>query len=205
MRRRILLVRHCQSQANADGRIEGKGDSPLSELGRQQAEAVAAFVAAQGLGDVTLISSSQARAIATAASIAAACGWTSSQDHRIREGELGWMEDLAYTEVGRHMAERGVKDLDADLHGGESLAVVGERFWEALGEALAGSPLAGDGVLVFVSHGYAIQALLRRLDPAVAIPRFIGNGDVVEIWLEDGALTGAPTHHPLKVEPDHGA
>ena len=50
MPRRILLVRHCQSQANADGRIEGKGDSPLSEAGREQARRVGAFVAAQNIG-----------------------------------------------------------------------------------------------------------------------------------------------------------
>jgi probable phosphoglycerate mutase len=193
MPRRVLLVRHCQSQANAEGRIEGKGDSPLSEEGRRQAVAVAAFIAERTLGEATLIASSQARAIATAGAIAAACGWTAAHDHRIREGELGWMEDLSYVEVGRHMAERRVKELDADLHGGESLATVADRFWEALDEAIA----ASDSALVMVSHGYAIQALLRRLDPEVALPRFIGNGDVVEIWLEEGALAEAPTHFPL--------
>ena len=193
MRRRILLVRHCQSQANAEGRIEGKGDLPLSESGRRQADAVGAFIAALALGEATLIASSQARAIATAGAIASACGWMASHDHRIREGELGWMEDLSYTDVAKHMAERQVKELDADLHGGESLAVVGDRVWEALSEAME----AGDGALVLVSHGYAIQALLRRLDPNVAIPRFIGNGDVVEVWIEGEALAEPPKHFPL--------
>ena len=193
-RRQILLVRHCESQANAEGRIEGRGDSPLSEEGRRQAAAVAALIAGRSLGEARLVASSQARAIATAAAIGAACGWIGAQDHRIREGDLGWMENISYAEVGRHMAERKVRELDADLHGGESLQVVADRFWEALGELLA----AGDGVLVLVSHGYTIQALLRRLDPDVAIPRFIGNGDVVEVWLEDGALTSPPEHFPLK-------
>lgn len=195
VRRRILLVRHCQSQANAEGRIEGKGDSPLSEEGRRQAEAVAAFIAEQALGEAILIASSQARAIATAAAIAEACGWTASHDHRIREGELGWMEDLPYTEVGRHMAERKARELDADLHGGESLEAVAERFWDALGEAIE----ASDCVLVLVSHGYAIQALLRRLDAGAALPRFIGNGDVVELWLEAETLAEPPKHHPLRI------
>ena len=113
---------------------------------------------------------------------------------RPAKGDLGWMENISYAEVGRHMAERKVRELNADLHGGESLDTVADRVSEALAEALA----SGDGVLVLVSHGYTIQALLRRLDPDVAIPRFIGNGDVVEVWLEDGALTSPPEHFPLK-------
>jgi 2,3-bisphosphoglycerate-dependent phosphoglycerate mutase len=193
MRRRVLLVRHCQSQANAEGRIEGRGDSPLSDEGERQAERVAAFVAALDLAEVTLIASSQARAIATAGAIGAACGWDHVSDHRIREGELGWIEDLSYVELGRHMRERSLGVLDADLHGGESLDAVAERFWEALGEALETS----DGVLVLVSHGYAIGALLRRLTQQALPPSFVGNGDVVELWLEAGALAEPLKHYPL--------
>jgi probable phosphoglycerate mutase len=193
MPRRVFLVRHCESQANAEGRVEGKGDSPLSEKGRRQAEAVAAFVAGQGLGEAVLIASSQARAIATAGAIAEACGWIASHDHRIREGELGWIEDLTYAELGRHMRERQLKDMDAELHGGESVEAVGERVWASLGEAIETS----DGSLVLVSHGYAIAALLRRLGAAITSPMLIGNGDVIELWLEEGALAEPAKHFPL--------
>jgi broad specificity phosphatase PhoE len=198
MPRRVLLVRHCQSLANAEGRIEGRGDSALSEEGERQAAAVAALIAARGLGEATLIASTQARAIATAAAIAAACGWTAARhDHRIREGELGWMEDLSYADVGRHMRERQVTVLDAELHGGESLDTVAGRVWEALDAALA----EGEGPLVLVSHGYAIQALLRRLTAEPLPPSFLGNGDVVELWLEAGALAEPLQHYPLKPAP----
>jgi probable phosphoglycerate mutase len=195
MPRRVLLVRHCQSEANAKGLIEGRGDSPLSEEGLRQAERVAAFVAAQGLSGARLIASSQASAIATAAAISAACGWpVSAHDHRIREGELGWLEERTYEEVRLLMIERRAAHLDDAGHGGEGEAAVAERFWEALDEAVR----AHDGALVLVSHGYAIQALLRRLDPASTIPRLLGNGDVVELWLDAGALSEPPMHYPLQ-------
>jgi probable phosphoglycerate mutase len=198
MPRRVLLVRHCQSEANAEGRIEGRGDSPLSEAGRRQAGVVAAFVAAQALGEARLIASSQARAIATAAAISAACGWpVAAHDHRIREGELGWLEERTYDEVRLLMIERRASHLDDAAHGGEGEAAVADRFWEALDEAIAASE--AHHALVLVSHGYAIQALLRRLDPAATIPRLLGNGDVVELWLEAGELSEPPKHHPLAV------
>lgn len=195
MRRRILLVRHCQSEANAEGRIEGRGDSPLSPIGRDQAKAVAAFIAAMEVEGALLLASDQARARATAAEIGAACGWTThAHDPRVREGDLGWMEDMAYTDIAKHMAENQLKELNADVHGGESLETVAARFWEALDEVLR----AHDGAVVVVSHGYTIQALLRRFDPEVAVPRFIGNGDVVEVWLEDETFSQPPRHHPLQ-------
>ena len=193
MPRRILLVRHCQSQANAAGRLEGKGDSPLSEAGREQARRVAAFIAAQDVGPATLIASPQSRARATADEIAALCGWTPSHDHRIREGELGWMEDMSYADVGRHMAENRLTVLDVSVHGGESRDAVAERCWEALSEALAVS----EGPLIAVTHGYAIHALVeQRFGHPLGLSQ-IANGDVIEIWIEGDSVTGPPTRHSL--------
>jgi broad specificity phosphatase PhoE len=193
MPRRILLVRHCQSQANADGRIEGKGDSPLSEAGREQAKRVAAFVASQEIGQATLIASPLSRARATAEEIGALCGWTPSHDHRIREGELGWMEDMSYDDVRKHMVERQLSVLDSEVHGGESLDTVAERCWAALSEVLA----VTEGPLIAVTHGYAIHALVvRRFGHEVGLAQ-IANGDVIEVWMEGDVVTGPPTRYPL--------
>lgn len=50
---RILLVRHGQSEWNAEGRWQGQADIDLSDLGRRQARA-----AAKSLGSFALIASS---------------------------------------------------------------------------------------------------------------------------------------------------
>jgi broad specificity phosphatase PhoE len=193
MTRRLLLVRHCQSEANADGRLEGRGDSPLSEIGREQARRVAAFVASRDIGAATLIASPLSRARATAAEIAALCGWTPRHDPRIRECECGWMEDMSYADVRTHMVENQLTVLDHDVHGGESLDALAERCWEALSEVLA----VTEGPLVAVSHGFAIHALVeRRFGQTLAMTQ-IGNGDVIELWIEGGEVTGPPTRYPL--------
>ena len=59
---RILLVRHGQSEWNAEGRWQGQADIPLSELGRRQAQSA---VANLGMFDV-VVSSTLARAAETA-------------------------------------------------------------------------------------------------------------------------------------------
>lgn len=193
MSRQVLLIRHCQSQANADGRLEGKGDSPLSEVGRDQAKRLAAFVASRDVGAATLIASPLSRASATADEIAALCGWPPSHDHRIRECELGWMEDMSYADVRKHMADNQLTVLDSEVHGGETLDALAERCWEALSEVLA----ATHGPLIAVTHGYAIHALVeRRLGHTLGMAQ-IANGDVIELWMDGNTVTAPPTRHPL--------
>ena len=66
----ILLVRHGQSEWNAQGRWQGQADPPLSELGRQQA-----FRAASRIGSVdVIVSSDLERALHTAQIISGQIG-----------------------------------------------------------------------------------------------------------------------------------
>lgn len=70
MTTRILLVRHGQSEWNAQGRWQGQADPPLSELGRQQA-----FRAAGRIGSVdVIVSSDLERALHTAQIISGQIG-----------------------------------------------------------------------------------------------------------------------------------
>ncbi|NDH95387.1 MAG: histidine phosphatase family protein, partial [Planctomycetia bacterium] len=42
-----ILIRHGESLSNREGRVQGQADVELSEVGRRQAEAVAAWCRSQ--------------------------------------------------------------------------------------------------------------------------------------------------------------
>jgi phosphoserine phosphatase len=44
MSTRLFLIRHGETQANLEQRYQGQGESPLSELGRQEAEELSKFI-----------------------------------------------------------------------------------------------------------------------------------------------------------------
>jgi broad specificity phosphatase PhoE len=193
VRRRVFLIRHCQSEANANLRVETRGDSALTALGVEQARQRARTLAAHELAEVTVVASPQRRAATTAREIADHHGWTVSHDPRLVEGDLGRLEGLAYHELVNHVPP-GARWLDAETHGGESEAVVGERMLEALAAALEAAP----GPVVIVSHGYAISALLKRLGRET---RQLANGDMLELDLDESTALRAFEHHPLDDQP----
>ena len=91
----ILLVRHGETQWNVERRMQGQKDSPLTERGRRQAQAMAALVAGivrREAGDWRLVASPLGRAQATAAMIAEAAGLNLDvpQDavYRLQNGQI---------------------------------------------------------------------------------------------------------------------
>ncbi len=70
MKTRLLLVRHGRTDWNIAGRFQGQHDTPLNELGRRQAEAVAGRLAAER--PAAIYTSNLSRAFETANAIAAA-------------------------------------------------------------------------------------------------------------------------------------
>ena len=80
---RLLLVRHGESTWNAEHRLQGQADPPLSELGREQAEALLPFL--DGIPERRL-SSDLTRAVQTAELLGLA---GAPQDPRWREIDIG--------------------------------------------------------------------------------------------------------------------
>src|SRR5918912_1957565 len=94
---RILLVRHGQSQGNAERRFGGHSPTPLSELGFRQAEATARALAVENV--TAIYSSDLLRAVQTAEPLARAAGLRVEETDAFRERSVGLMEGLTFEEA----------------------------------------------------------------------------------------------------------
>jgi glucosyl-3-phosphoglycerate phosphatase len=151
----ITLVRHGQSLANQLQRWQGQGDSPLSELGRQQAELLGRRLAGRSFTGVF------ASDLTRAADTARAIGLAFELDPTLREFDVGRWEGLTREEVAARYPdeiERLKQGEDIPLGGGESYARFAARVDAALFRLLA-RLTPGDHALV-VCHGGVIATLL---------------------------------------------
>ncbi|PYG48259.1 putative phosphoglycerate mutase [Pantoea sp. AG1095] len=158
----VYLVRHGETVWNAARRIQGQSDSPLTEKGEQQAQQVGERV--KSLGITHVIASDLGRTRRTAEIIADACGCSVTLDARLRELNMGCLEQRpldGLTEEEEHWRKTLVDGTTAGrIPGGESMAEMATRMHEAL-NALLELP-AGSRPLI-VSHGMALGVLVSTI------------------------------------------
>ena len=154
--RRLVLLRHGQTEWNAALRIQGQLDPDLDETGQAQAAAAAPAVAA--LAPVLLLSSDLKRARQTTAHVARATGLEASYDERLRECHLGERQGLTHEEYAAldagEYARFRAGDWD-DIPGAETQAEVAARFTAVLEEAA--DALGAGQTALLVAHGAAIR------------------------------------------------
>lgn len=168
----LLLVRHGETDWNAEGRLQGHTDTLLNDYGRRQAAALAEDLAGDGIDVV--YSSDLARARETAEIVAGHLGLPVVLEPGLREKNWGSWEGLTPME------------RDATEYVGESNADHRERTLRALRAIAERHP--GRRVLV-VTHGGSV----RRVQTAVtgfAMP-VIDNCAVWTCVHEDGAFSSA--------------
>jgi len=158
----ILLLRHGQSEGNQGGRFGGHGPTPLTPLGRAQAEATARALAAEGL--TAIFSSDLVRAVETAEPISRATGIAMARTPALRERSVGVLTGLTFAEAEtRHpeafaalmRREAGARPPDGETHG-ECAA----RAGALLDQVLAKFP---HGRTLLVSHALTIYLLLLHV------------------------------------------
>jgi probable phosphoglycerate mutase len=202
---RLILVRHGETEWNCAGRIQGyHADSPLTENGRAQAQAVAERLAAHGID--LLYASDLGRTRETALPIAQATGISAVHDRELRERSYGVLEGRTFAEIEHEFPEAFRKIRSRDPHfaveGGESAFDFRNRIVASL-ERIALQSI-GSRVAV-VTHGGVLGMLYRH---AMAIPldaprtythpnascnhfRFAAGCWTVEAWCDVSHLPGA--------------
>ena len=144
----ILLVRHGRTRVNASGRLQGRADAPLDELGQAQAAALATALP----DGARVVSSPLLRARQTAEIIA---GRPPEIDERWIELDYGDWDGRGLADVPREHWDQWRHDITFAPPGGESLTDCGRRVRQACTE-LAES--ARDRDVVVVSHVSPIKA-----------------------------------------------
>ena len=165
----LLLTRHGETDWNATHRWQGFTGPPLNDVGRRQAEELAAKLV--GANVDAIYSSDAIRATETAEIVAAIFGIDVQQDARLREVNFGAWEGLTRQEINARYAgafsEWDACKLAAPT-GGETDLQMAERVLEAVTEIA--QTHKSETVLVVTSGGpiRAVQAHAQRIDQAVA-------------------------------------
>ena len=161
MSKKIYLVRHGQSEANAAGRIQGWLDSPLDELGRQQARQVADRLVQESRPHI-IFSSPLLRAAQTAQIISARLDCPLNFDDDLREYNMGPITGLTETEIkerfpARYLAFERNEPLP-HLPGAECEATFLERVGDCMARIL--QQLPDQQTALVVAHGGTLNACL---------------------------------------------
>jgi broad specificity phosphatase PhoE len=158
----IILVRHGQTDWNLQGRCQGSTDLELNSSGVEQAETLALGLRQEKIHGI--YSSHLKRALQTADRIRQYHRIEVVADEDLRELDHGYLEGLTFVDVrekypefiGRWRREPALLTVP----GGESLADVDGRIWQAM-QRIARRHLSE--TVVVVTHNFPILALLCRI------------------------------------------
>ncbi len=157
----LVLLRHGETDWNAQQRMQGHIDIPLNDTGRAQARAAAPSVA--GLRADVVVSSDLSRARETAAAVVALTGQALPVDQRLRETSLGDWQGLTRAEVVATWPGEWEKWRTTTAHysppGGESRWQVAQRAAAVVDELDESGAQRG----LLVSHGGLIVGLTGYL------------------------------------------
>jgi probable phosphoglycerate mutase len=156
----LLAIRHGETRWNAEQRFQGHEDSPLTEAGRNQVEALGLRMKAFEFN--SLVSSDLGRAQETAAIIARITGHSVETDSRIRERNYGVLEGLTVPEIKAQHSEILEKldenDPDYLIPKGESHRQHYQRNAEFMNELLR--QRAGTNIALVI-HGGVLDSIFR--------------------------------------------
>ena len=163
---RLFLIRHGQSAGNAEGRFGGHGPTPLSDLGRKQAESTAKVLAKEGIN--AIYSSDLLRAVQTAEPLARMLDLPINTSASFRERHVGVLEGLTFDESKERFPRDYYALINRDVHhiitDGESYRQLLKRITDELDVIIREH--TGQRIAVF-SHTGALCFLTLHLMGAI--------------------------------------
>ena len=163
----ILLIRHGETDWNAERRLQGHLDIPLNAHGQRQAAALGQALLDEPLD--AIIASDLQRARQTAEAIGAPRGMAVSIDPGLRERCFGAFEGLRYDEINSVYPEAyaawQARDLDArypqGVHAAETMREFFSRAVGAVGTIARLASSGGHRKIAIVTHGGVLECAYR--------------------------------------------
>jgi len=159
---RLIVVRHGETLYNAQSRVTGQSDIPLSALGERQAAALGKRLAAEPLAAIA--ASDLQRARDTAQAIARYHELPVQEDADLREISFGVWEGAIYDEIVARDADLVQRWLsDPTIYappGGETVIQLRDRVVRALERWQTRCP---ETTILWAVHGGVIEVLLCHL------------------------------------------
>ena len=185
---RIVMIRHGETQWNADGRSQGWMDPPLNDVGQRQARLLGEHVRSH-YEFRRVISSDWTRCTMTADAL----GLEYSTDPRLREINTGAFGGLLIADISERFP-----DIVGPWDRGYGRAPEGESWLDLV--ARAGRFVAESGILeiegdtCLVSHGGTIRALLSVfLDVHINDVRSFAQGNTGITVVSRETVNGEPS------------
>ena len=162
---KVYLMRHGETDWNAQKRLQGREDIPLNERGRAQAVRMGEIMAGAGLRFDRVYSSPLSRASQTAAVIADMTGSPAPVPmDGLTEMEFGSCSGMTYQEQHEYLSSGRI------IEGMEDREAAAARAWNAIiaaaqeaGDKTASDELTDSGNILVVFHGAVMATVLSRL------------------------------------------
>lgn len=153
--KRLVVVRHGETEWSASGRHTGSTDIALTPAGEAAAAALGRCLAELGVVPTIRLSSPRARAVETARLAGLGDGLVT--DDRLGELDYGDYEGRTTDDI---RAERPTWDLFGDgCPGGETIEGAGRRADDLLASV---APEEGEGYVALAGHGHFSRILAAR-------------------------------------------
>jgi len=184
---RLVLIRHGETDWNAEGRWQGQADIPLNTQGVSASERLAQELVSYPLD--AIYSSDLIRARQTAQALARAKSMHVKLEPRLREIDQGEWQGLLINQIQSLYTDVYLKRLQDPWQvappGGETALQVRNRVIEAVDEILTCFP---GGTVAIISHGFTL-AMIRVHFQSLPLERIWemipGNLELIKINIRD--------------------